>query len=135
LRCERYQRAQLRRERGLAATTTLLALVTIRVAWWGWSAKLDAERQRAAAEESAAIAQQQRAASTAYCTSLETLLNSVEKHPGNAQLQRDLSISQQRIGATLMDQGDMTGAIAQYRAALQINRASDLASKQRFTRS
>jgi tetratricopeptide (TPR) repeat protein len=135
LHYDRYRRAQLRRARCLAAAMTLLALVTVALAWWGWASNVEAERQRAAAEEFAAIAQQQRAAAeklaaiaqqqraaaTAYRTSLDTLLNSVEKDPSNLQWQRDLSISRQRIGATLMDQGDLAGALAQYRAALDIN--------------
>ena len=133
---ERYRREQLRRARCLAATMTLLVVITIGVAWWGWSSKVEAERQsaaaeeqrsiaerqRAAAEEFSAIAQKQRAAATAYRTSLDALLNLVEKDPSNVQLQRSLSVNYNKVGDVLRDQGDPAAALAEYRAALDIAR-------------
>jgi hypothetical protein len=38
----------------------LLVVITVAVAWWGWTAKLEAERQRNAANEQRTIAEQQR---------------------------------------------------------------------------
>lgn len=41
--------------------------------------------------------------------------------PGNADRQRDLSVSQDNIGNLLSAQGDLTGALAAYRASLEIS--------------
>jgi tetratricopeptide (TPR) repeat protein len=41
-------------------------------------------------------------------------------HPGNAGLQRDLSVSYGRIGNVQMQQGDLAGALTSYRDALAI---------------
>jgi tetratricopeptide (TPR) repeat protein len=43
-----------------------------------------------------------------------------EKDPGNTQWQRDLSVSRNKVGDVLRDQGDLAGAFAEYRAALAI---------------
>ena len=42
--------------------------------------------------------------------------------PGNAERQRDMSVSQDNIGNVLSAQGDLTGALAAYRASLEISR-------------
>ena len=52
------QRAQ--RAYWLSGGMALLVVITIGVAWWGWSAKLEAERQRNFAKEQRNIAEQQR---------------------------------------------------------------------------
>jgi hypothetical protein len=56
----RRERQRVRRAYSLTAAMALLVAVTIGVAWWGWSAKLDAELQRNAANEQRNLAEQQR---------------------------------------------------------------------------
>jgi tetratricopeptide (TPR) repeat protein len=43
------------------------------------------------------------------------------KHPAQRRLQRDLSISTSKLGDALRDQGDAAGALAHYRASLEIS--------------
>jgi tetratricopeptide (TPR) repeat protein len=50
------ERQRVRRAYWLSEAMALLAIITIGVAWWGWSSKLEAERQRAVAEEQRAAA-------------------------------------------------------------------------------
>jgi hypothetical protein len=54
------ERQRSRRAYWLSGAMAALVVITIGVAWWGWSAKLDAERQRNAANEQRNIAEQQR---------------------------------------------------------------------------
>jgi hypothetical protein len=54
------ERQRVRRAYWLTATMALMVMITISVAWWGWSSKVEAERQRAIAEEQRAIAEHQR---------------------------------------------------------------------------
>jgi tetratricopeptide (TPR) repeat protein len=56
----RRERQRVRRAHYLVAAMAVLALVTVVLAWWGWSSKVEAERQRAVADEQRAIAEQQR---------------------------------------------------------------------------
>ena len=42
--------------------------------------------------------------------------------PSNAGWKRDLSVSQERIGDVLSDQGDLAGALAAYRESLEVRR-------------
>jgi hypothetical protein len=42
--------------------------------------------------------------------------------PSNAGWQRDLSVSQEKVGNVLRDQGDVAGALAAYRESLQVRR-------------
>lgn len=54
------ERQRVRRAYWLSGAMALLVVITIGVAWWGWTAKLEAERQRNAADEQRNIAEQQR---------------------------------------------------------------------------
>jgi tetratricopeptide (TPR) repeat protein len=56
----RRERQRVRRAHWFAATMALLAVITVALAWWGWSSKVEAERQRAFADEQRAFAEQQR---------------------------------------------------------------------------
>ena len=56
----RRARRRVRRAQWLATTMALLVLVTVALAWWGWSSRVEAERQRAVADEQRAFAEQQR---------------------------------------------------------------------------
>ena len=56
----RREKQRVRRAYWLTAAMALLAVITIGVAWWGWSAKLEAERQRNLADQQRSIAEQQR---------------------------------------------------------------------------
>ena len=44
------------------------------------------------------------------------------RRPCNAGWQRDLSVSQEKVGNVLRDQGDLAGALAAYRESLQARR-------------
>jgi tetratricopeptide (TPR) repeat protein len=54
------ERRRVRRAHYLVAAMAVLFLVTVGVAWWGWSSKLEAKRQHTVAEEQRALAEQQR---------------------------------------------------------------------------
>jgi tetratricopeptide (TPR) repeat protein len=56
------ERKRARQAYWFAAAMTLLAIATIGLFCWGWSSKLEAERQRAFAEQERAAAEQQRSA-------------------------------------------------------------------------
>jgi tetratricopeptide (TPR) repeat protein len=80
----RRERRRVRRAHWLTAAMALLALVTVALAWWGWSSKVEAERQRALAEEQRTIAEQQRAAADEQRKFAEAQRNYAETQRGAA---------------------------------------------------
>ena len=61
------------------------------------------------------------AALAEYRASLDIFPRLAEKDTGNAQGQRDLAVSHERIGTVLYDQGDRAAALTEYRAYLGIS--------------
>jgi tetratricopeptide (TPR) repeat protein len=53
----RREQGRVRRAYWLSAAMALLVVITIGVAWWGWSSKVEAERQRALTDEQRAAAE------------------------------------------------------------------------------
>jgi tetratricopeptide (TPR) repeat protein len=62
------------------------------------------------------------AAQTAF-TAARQLAEQLARHPVNAEWQRDLSVSHNKIGDVLVAQGDGPGALAAYRKGLAIGEA------------
>ena len=56
--------------------------------------------------------------SRTWATPSGSALSRSSADPGNTKCQRDLSVSDEKIGGTLQVQGDLAGALVQYRAEL-----------------
>ena len=57
-----------------------------------------------------------------YQTGMDIRRKLVERDPGNADWQRDLSISHNKIGEVQRAQGDLGGALKNYQADMEIAR-------------
>ena len=64
------------------------------------------------------------AALAAYQASLAIFERLAKADPGNAEWQRELSVTQDRIGDVLIAQGNLPGALAAYEASLAMPNAS-----------
>ena len=76
------ERRRVRRAHYLVAAMAVLVVVTVGVAWWGWSSKVEAERQRNATEVAKADADRQR--------------NAAEVAKVDADRQRDKAVRAER---------------------------------------
>jgi tetratricopeptide (TPR) repeat protein len=102
------ERRRARRAYWLSAAMALLALVTIGVAWWGWSSKLEAERQRAAAEEQRTFAEQQRSYAEQQRTLAEEQrkiaeVQSTAANDASKRAERSLTLATQTADGLIFD--------------------------------
>jgi tetratricopeptide (TPR) repeat protein len=83
----RRERRRVRRAHWLTAAMAVLALVTVALAWWGWSSKVEAERQRVLAEERrAAVAAESKRAEQNFdiaVTTADTIVTDVAERLRN----------------------------------------------------
>jgi tetratricopeptide (TPR) repeat protein len=104
------QRQRLRLAYLLTTTMALLLVATVALAWWGWSSKVEAERQHAVAEEQRtlaeaqqALAEQQRAAANEQRVIAEQQSNLAEQQRASATAESERAKQNLEIAITTAD--------------------------------
>ena len=87
------ERQRARRAYWLSGAMAVLALVTVALAWWGWSSKLEADRQRNATEVAKADGDRQRNAAEV------AKVDADRQRDAAVRAERDLRIDEQELRA------------------------------------
>jgi tetratricopeptide (TPR) repeat protein len=125
LNAEAAKRARnTRRRRLVIVASAIVAVAMAALAGWALSQRDEAVAQRAILiqTEEEAITQKATAdrARNAYQDVLAVINDLAKSEPGNAQWQRDLSVSLNRLGDVQAAQGDLAGALKSYQQSLAI---------------